>query len=1209
MKKFLKFSLILALLITMGGYAPAVFATATVTPATGGSAISADTTGGSYAALAGPIILEGATADIGTGTIILNAPSGFNFNTVASSVTATRTDVAGTGCNPSRRLLINAGASQIVTPTATTITINITRITSSGCRNIITWTGIQVRPTAGTPLASGNIVKTGTSSIVGVTNSVTNFGALTEVAGAKNKLAFTTEPSSAATIGVDFATKPVVTVQDQFGNTRISDSASTISRGAVLSTQACGGTAGSSVLTSIPANGATVASGVMNYTAMQYSSAESIKICASSTGVTSALSNAIVVSKVNTTTVVVSSGNPSVYGQPVTFTATVTPANGGPPSGTVTFKDGPTTIGTGILNGANPGVAVFSISNLSVLGSPHSITAVYGGDSNFNGSTSSTISQTITGKSLTVSGITASDKLYDGNTTATLIGAPGTLVGVMLGDDVSLAGTAIGTFDTPDVGAGKTVTISGQFLAGVDAPNYTLIEPTTVASITNNIPTITSINPTFINTNDPGFTLTVNGSNFVAGSTVNFNGFARVTTYVSSTQLTVAILNSDLITAGTFPITVTNPAPGGGTSNAQTFTVTTLVLSPVTVVSNNANISKAKVGDIVTLTFASNGVITSPTVAFKSGGVNVTNSPVVTNTSGNTWTATYTTNALDADGLVTFTINFNSAVGTSQASVVSTTDASSVTFDKTPPTLTPISIISSGPSSSRAKVGAAIALSFTSSETIQTPSVTFKSGGANVTGSIITNNSSGNDWMANYVVDSADTEGATMFTIDFSDLAGNVGVQVVTTTDSSGVIIDKTFPTLATVSISSSNINPAQAVVGDVATLSFTSSETIQTPSVTFKSGGVAVTNFPTISNILGNNWTAAYTINGSDTEGLISFLISPIDLAGNVGTNVTITTDSSSVTFQVTPTPTPTPTPMPTPTPTPTPMPTPTPTPTPIPTPTSSVVPSPTPTPTPTISTPSPSAVVSTQPAPPAPAAIRVQPTRVNFSGRTCPGAQLTIIGQSSVQQAPLAAGNVSLADGSFNVTFEGVLQGYWLYGLLITDQNRKTTQTQMFSVDTINNELTKTNLVVSPTSGVLRSAVTKGDFATVLGCAVPGSKVQVYVDDKLANGSLAAGSDGMYKLLYTTANLDYGRHTVQAKQSYDGKTSDLSPKGVFTVSSLLAPKTDLNADGIIDIKDWSIFLSLWNSNDINKQKPIDFNGDGVVDARDFSIFVRNFK
>ena len=60
---------------------------------------------------------------------------------------------------------------------------------------------------------------------------------------------------------------------------------------------------------------------------------------------------------------------------------------------------------------------------------------------------------------------------------------------------------------------------------------------------------------------------------FISTSTVNFNGNPRATTFVSATQLTAAILASDIANPGTFDVTVTNPAPGGGTSNAVTFTV------------------------------------------------------------------------------------------------------------------------------------------------------------------------------------------------------------------------------------------------------------------------------------------------------------------------------------------------------------------------------------------------------------------------------------------------------------------------------------------------------------------------------------------------------------------------------------------------------------------------------------------------------------
>ena len=100
-----------------------------------------------------------------------------------------------------------------------------------------------------------------------------------------------------------------------------------------------------------------------------------------------------------TSTIVISALNPSVYGQSVIFTSTVT-GTGGTPTGTVTFMDGATTLGAVTLDGS--GVATFSTNNLSVVGSPHAITAVYAGDSNFTGNTSDPLLQTITAATLTV---------------------------------------------------------------------------------------------------------------------------------------------------------------------------------------------------------------------------------------------------------------------------------------------------------------------------------------------------------------------------------------------------------------------------------------------------------------------------------------------------------------------------------------------------------------------------------------------------------------------------------------------------------------------------------------------------------------------------------------------------------------------------------------------------------------------------------------
>src|SRR5580658_11059158 len=57
-----------------------------------------------------------------------------------------------------------------------------------------------------------------------------------------------------------------------------------------------------------------------------------------------------------------------------------------------------------------------------------------------------------------------------------------------------------------------------------------------------------------------GFALTVNGTGFVAGSTVKWNGSPRATTFVSRSQLTAAILASDISSPSTATVTVVSPS-------------------------------------------------------------------------------------------------------------------------------------------------------------------------------------------------------------------------------------------------------------------------------------------------------------------------------------------------------------------------------------------------------------------------------------------------------------------------------------------------------------------------------------------------------------------------------------------------------------------------------------------------------------------------
>ncbi|HJX83746.1 MAG TPA: hypothetical protein VJ723_05330, partial [Candidatus Angelobacter sp.] len=106
-------------------------------------------------------------------------------------------------------------------------------------------------------------------------------------------------------------------------------------------------------------------------------------------------------------------------------------------------------------------------------------------------------------------------------------------------------------------------------------PNYNNASGAGSLTISALAPTLANLSPIVTPQNSAGFNLTVNGTNFVPGSVVNWNGSPRVTTFVSTTQIKAAILSTDLTTVGTASVTVFNPTPGGGTSSAITFAIDT----------------------------------------------------------------------------------------------------------------------------------------------------------------------------------------------------------------------------------------------------------------------------------------------------------------------------------------------------------------------------------------------------------------------------------------------------------------------------------------------------------------------------------------------------------------------------------------------------------------------------------------------------------
>ena len=101
------------------------------------------------------------------------------------------------------------------------------------------------------------------------------------------------------------------------------------------------------------------------------------------------------------------------------------------------------------------------------------------------------------------------------------------------------------------------------------------------------IPNITTVTPMPVTAGGPTFTLTVNGTGFVAGESVNWNGSPLTTTFVSSVQMTATVPASDIVTAGTANITV---AWNTGTSNTYPLPVIPSItsVSPASVIAGSA---------------------------------------------------------------------------------------------------------------------------------------------------------------------------------------------------------------------------------------------------------------------------------------------------------------------------------------------------------------------------------------------------------------------------------------------------------------------------------------------------------------------------------------------------------------------------------------------------------------------------------------------
>ena len=255
------------------------------------------------------------------------------------------------------------------------------------------------------------------------------------------------------------------------------------------------------------------------------------------------------------TAVTTSAPSSTVFGTSVTLTATVSGTSVTLPTGTVTFMDGTTAIGTGVLSNTTPDIATLSISTLSV-GGVHTITARYSGDTLSAGSTSATVyRQTVTIATTTTTLTTTAPNPANGGQsltyTATVTGLGGATGmtgnvtfeanGSPIGSLVPVA-NGVATLTTTSLTSQTTYTVTAIYNGDNNFSGSTSASLFQTINMTGTTTTVTSSAPAVVLNRSVTLTATVSPTANVTSGTVTFlnGGTALGTAAVGNGTATLA---------------------------------------------------------------------------------------------------------------------------------------------------------------------------------------------------------------------------------------------------------------------------------------------------------------------------------------------------------------------------------------------------------------------------------------------------------------------------------------------------------------------------------------------------------------------------------------------------------------------------------------------------------------------------------------------
>ena len=204
--------------------------------------------------------------------------------------------------------------------------------------------------------------------------------------------------------------------------------------------------------------------------------------------------------------------------------------------------------------------------------------------------------------------------------------------------------------------------------------------------------------------------------------------------------------------------------------------------NPISIASNNADTTYAKIGNTVTVSFTTAEAVLTPTAIIQG------NNATITNVNGNEYTASYTFAGGETNGPVSFSIPYHDTYGNPDT-LINVTNSSTVTYDDVTPTIF-VTTYSNNNNNSYAKLGDSVFVKLQSSEKLRS---------ATVNGTIlnkvatITNSNDDSTFIGGIIIEGSDQEGTISFSFNYADFSGNSDTRT-TTNNNSSVICDMTNP-------------------------------------------------------------------------------------------------------------------------------------------------------------------------------------------------------------------------------------------------------------------------------------------------------------------------------------------------------------------------------------------------------------------------------